>query len=87
MLLSMFCSNYPAAKVELQEAILTYSEEAELRGLEKGREEGIEKGREEGVERKAFEVARKMLARGMALSDIAEIVELPVDKIQILRQR
>jgi predicted transposase/invertase (TIGR01784 family) len=58
--------------VMLQDVLLTYSEEAELKGIEKGKAEG------------KFEVARKMLARGMALPDVAEIAELPIDKIQSL---
>jgi predicted transposase/invertase (TIGR01784 family) len=73
---------FKEADVMLQNMILTYSEEAELRGIEKGREKGREEGREEGIEKKAFEVVRKMLARGMDLADIAEIVELPIDTIQ-----
>jgi hypothetical protein len=31
-----------------------------------------------------FEVARNMLARGMALPEVAEIAELPIDKLQTL---
>jgi len=42
----------------------------------------MEKGRKEGRE----EVARSMLARGMALSDIAEIAGLSMDRIQTLAQ-
>ena len=60
----------------LKNRILTYSEEAELRG--------IEKGKAEGKVEKAFDMARKMLARGMALPDVAEIAELPIDKLQTL---
>jgi len=50
---------------------------------QEAREEGIE----EGLEKKAFEAAKKMLARGMALSDIADILELPIDKIQVFSKR
>jgi predicted transposase/invertase (TIGR01784 family) len=59
----------------LQERILTYSEEAELRGMEKG----MEKGKKE--------VARSMLARGMPLLEVAEIAGLPMDKLQDLAPR
>ena len=63
---------FKEADVMLQETILTYSEEAELRGMEKG----MEKGREL--------VALAMLKRGMALQEVAEISGLPVDKLQDL---
>jgi hypothetical protein len=52
----------------LQDRILTYSEEAA----------------EKAELKKSFDVAKKMLDRGMALSEISEIVELPVDKLQTL---
>jgi hypothetical protein len=40
------------------------------------KEEGMEEGMEKGMEEKAFEVARKMLARKMPISDIVDITEL-----------
>ncbi|MDR3076067.1 MAG: hypothetical protein LBU26_02100, partial [Synergistaceae bacterium] len=58
--------------VMLKNRILTYSEEAKLEGIREGKAE------------KAFDVARKMLARGMALPEVAEIAELPIDKLQTL---
>jgi len=70
--------------VMLQDFILTYSEEAELRGIEKGIEEGIEKGREEGVDIGVGLAARGMLARGMTLQEISEITSFPVDKLKNL---
>jgi hypothetical protein len=39
---------------------------------------------EEAAEEAELKVAKRMLERGMALSEIAEIVELPVDKLQTL---
>jgi predicted transposase/invertase (TIGR01784 family) len=42
-------------------------------------EEGIEKGREQ-VER----TARNLLAMGMAIDDIAQATELPVEKVYAL---
>ena len=62
------------ADTMLKDMILTYSEEAELRGIEKG------------IEKNTFEIARKMLDRGMALADIVEIVGLPLEKVQTLAQ-
>jgi hypothetical protein len=39
---------------------------------------------EEAVEKNKFEIAQRMLARGMALPEVAEIAELPIDKLQTL---
>ncbi|GHV37457.1 hypothetical protein FACS1894187_14220 [Synergistales bacterium] len=79
----------------MQDKILTYSEEAELKGIEKGIKEGIEQGIERGIEKgiekgraeKAFDMARKLLARGMTLLEVAEIAELPIDTLQTLVPR
>jgi hypothetical protein len=54
--------------VMLQDRILTYSEEA------------AKKAKLEN----SFDVAKRMFERGMALPEIAEIVELPIDKLQSL---
>ncbi|GHV38109.1 hypothetical protein FACS1894187_16410 [Synergistales bacterium] len=89
-------AEFKEGDVMLQDRILTYSEEAakkaakeaELKGIERGIEKGIEKGIERGIEKgraeKAFDMARKMLARGMTLLEVAEIAELPIDKLQTL---
>ncbi|GHV33162.1 hypothetical protein FACS1894187_00720 [Synergistales bacterium] len=71
----------------LQDRILTYSEEAELKGIEKGKAEGKAEGRAEGKAEKAFDMARKLLSRGMTLLEVAEIAELPIDKLQTLVPR
>ena len=83
---------FKEADVMLQDTILTYSEEAELRGREKGREEGREKGREEGREKGREEgreeglglAARAMLADGMSFRKVAKLTGLPVDKVKDL---
>ena len=58
-------------------------------GMEEGVEKGIEKGREEGREQGErlgkLETARKMLARGMDVSLIADLTGLPEDEIKVLR--
>ena len=54
---------------------------------QEGWEDGLEEGIEKGIEKKAFEATKKMLGRGMALSDIADILELSIDKIQIFSKR
>ncbi|GHV33240.1 hypothetical protein FACS1894187_00960 [Synergistales bacterium] len=72
----------------LQDRILICVEEAELEGIKKGMRKGMKKGVEKGIEKgkveKAFDVARKLLERGMTLLEVAEIVELPIKKLQTL---
>ena len=59
---------FKEADVMLQDIILTYSEEAELRGIEKGREE----------------MARNLLANGISPEIIAKSAGLPLERIQAL---
>jgi hypothetical protein len=66
--------------VVLQDTILTYSEEAELRGIKKGRREGKAEGKAEGI----AEMARNLLRRGVAPDVVAESAGLPLDKIRAL---
>jgi cobalamin-dependent methionine synthase I len=59
-------------------------EEGIEKGIEKGREEGIEKGVEEGARRRAVEIARAMLARGIDPVLIAEVTGLSEDELNAL---
>ncbi|GHV39056.1 hypothetical protein FACS1894187_18600 [Synergistales bacterium] len=63
-------------------SLLTKDEtaEAEQRGMEKGMEKGMERGMEQGK----LEIARNLLANGVALDVIAKSSGLPADKIQAL---
>jgi hypothetical protein len=65
---------FKEADAMLQNTILTYSEEAERRGIKEGIKEGIEKGK--------AEMARNLLMRGVAPDLIAESAGLPLDKIR-----
>jgi hypothetical protein len=65
-------AEFQEVDVVLQDRILTYSEEA------------AQKAAKKAELNKAFNVAKRMLERGMALPEIAEIVELPVDELQTL---
>jgi predicted transposase/invertase (TIGR01784 family) len=53
-------------------------------GEEKGREEGIAIGEEKGELKKARETAMKLLSRGMATKDIADITGLSEEEIRNL---
>jgi predicted transposase/invertase (TIGR01784 family) len=63
---------FKEADTMLQDRILTYSEEAARKAAKKAKLEN------------SFDVAKRMLERGMALSEIAEIVDLPMDQLQTL---
>ena len=44
----------------------------------------IERGKEQGLEQKAREDARRMLAKGYAIDDVAEVTGLEVGEIRRL---
>ena len=60
--------------------------EGRREGHQEGLQEGIQKGRQEGlqegVERGRFEMARKMIERGLPLDEIVQITGLPEDDIK-----
>jgi hypothetical protein len=58
------------------EVYMTIAEQLRQEGLEKG----LEKGRQEGRQ----EIARKLLARGLSVTDVAELTGLPVDEVRAL---
>ncbi len=47
--------------------------------------EGIEKGIEKGSKQKSFEIAKKMLSKGMKINDIIELTNLSKEEIENLR--
>jgi predicted transposase/invertase (TIGR01784 family) len=61
---------------------------AEQRGEQRGEEKGIQKGKIEGKKEGMLEgkkeTARKMIAKGMDFSEIAELVGLSVEQVKQL---
>ena len=55
-------------------------------GLIEGEKIGIEKGRAEGEHKKAIETAKKMIAKGLSIEDIAEFTGLSVEEINQLQE-
>ena len=53
-------------------------------GVEQGIEKGIEQGKEEGRTEERRETARKLKARNMPISEIAEITDLTEEEVRIL---
>jgi hypothetical protein len=76
----------------LKDRLLTYSEEAELRGREKGIKEGIREGIKEGIiegiregkKDMARDMAKRLLFRGVSPDIVAESAELPLDTVKAL---
>ena len=60
--------------------------EGEAEGLAKGLAKGLVEGRAEGRAEGIVEVAKKMLDKGMAAALVAEMTELPLDKVSNLKQ-
>ena len=52
--------------------------------VEKAHKSGKEEGKMEGASEKAIEIAKKMLAKGMDMSDISELSGLTIDEINKL---
>ena len=59
----------------------------EVSMIEVSREEGMTKGIQIGEVRGKFEVARKMLAKGILVSEISEITGLTEDEIKQLKDQ
>lgn len=54
-------------------------------GIAQGREEGIAQGREEGIRQGIFSVVKRMLSKGMSISEIAEIANLTEEEIKAIK--
>ncbi|WP_152656823.1 hypothetical protein [Oceanobacillus sp. CFH 90083] len=54
------------------------------KGKQEGIEEGIKKGIEEGIRKRDKEIVLELTAKGMSISQIAEIAKLSKDEIEKL---
>ncbi len=72
----MALDDYLGSRVEINRVIMLAGE----------REKGREKGREEGSRERAHETARRMLAKGMDLIEIAELTELDIKEVENLNR-
>ena len=43
---------------------------------------GFAEGRAEGIKRRKVEIARKMLRRGMAVDEVAEVMDMTIKEIK-----
>ena len=70
-----------------QNGLLEGKQEGLLEGEQKGRIEGEQKGRIEGEQKGRIETAKAMLAKGMEMTLISEITNLPEAQLLQLKDR
>ncbi len=63
-------------------AINTAKKDGYAEGYAKGFAEGFVEGFAEGIKRRKVEIARKMLQRGMAVDDVAEVMDMTIQEIK-----
>ena len=63
-------------------AINTAKKDGYAEGYAKGFAEGFVEGFAEGIEFRKVEIARKMLQRGMAVDDVAEVMDMTIQEIK-----
>ena len=54
-------------------------------GMKQGMEKGMKQGMEKGLEQRSFEIARKMLAKGMDAASVMEITGLSAEQMKQLK--
>jgi predicted transposase/invertase (TIGR01784 family) len=64
-------------------------QEGKQEGITEGKQIGITEGKQigitEGKQAQSIQTARRMLSRNMSLEEIAELTDLPIDRIQALQ--
>ena len=55
-------------------------------GLKEGKEEGIKEGREEGAKKNSFDIAKRMLEKGIDIETISELTGLTAEEISRLKE-
>ena len=56
-------------------------------GREEGREEGRKEGRAEGVKQNSFDIAKRMLEKGIDIETISELTCLTAEEVSMLKDR
>ena len=74
-------------KVQRREAYREGLAEGIEQGIEQGIQQGIEQGIEQGAEKTKIETAKNMIHKNIPLETIAECTELPLEKVNQLKQQ
>ena len=61
--------------------------EGKEEGLKEGKEEGIKEGRAEGAKQKSFDIAKRMLEKGIDIETISELTGLTAEEVSMLKDR
>lgn len=69
---------------DLREKAILDEKAIYARGLEIGEEKGIEKGIKKGINERNIEIAKKLLIKGLAIGEIADITGLSEEEIENL---
>ena len=56
-------------------------------GLKEGKEEGIKEGLKEGAKKKSFDIAKRMLEKGINIETISELTGLTAEEVSMLKDR
>ena len=56
-------------------------------GHKEGKEEGIKEGRAEGSKQNSFDIAKRMLKKGIDIETISELTGLTAEEVSMLKDR
>ena len=56
-------------------------------GREEGHKEGKEEGLKEGAKQKSFDIAKRMLEKGIDIETISELTGLTAEEVSMLKDR
>ena len=73
-------------KVGKEEGLKEGRKEGKEEGLKEGKEEGIKEGRAEGVKQNSFDIAKRMLEKGIDIETISELTGLTEKEISKLNR-
>ena len=72
---------------QIEYARETGREEGHKVGKEEGLKEGREEGLKEGAKQKSFDIAKRMLEKGIDIETISELTGLTAEEVSMLKDR
>ena len=71
---------------QIEYARETGREEGREEGLKEGHKKGHAEGREEGAKQKSFDIAQRMLEKGIDIETISELTGLTAEEVSRLKE-
>ena len=71
---------------QIEYARETGREEGREEGHKVGKEEGLKEGRAEGVKQNSFDIAKRMLEKGIDIETISELTGLTAEEVSRLKK-